>query len=210
MRGSPTSFFGVSAESIRSAVARPARSPTLRKPLMHQQRPSNFLAATLAIGVGLVGCFGCVSDPGVSGGDGSGGAGNGAGGAGAGLGGGGSAGGNVTSPLLPARIRRLTNAEYDASVRALLGTAQTMSATFPPDSRQGKFALGGGFTVNDRQFVDPILARQLSDAAVAVVAAARQAGTLAAKAPARMRPRAARPAPGRSCSRLAPRSIVGR
>jgi DNA-binding transcriptional MerR regulator len=53
----------------------------------------------------------------------------------------------------------LTNAEYDASVRALLGTSRTLSATFPPDSRQGKFALGGGFTVNDRQFVDPILGR---------------------------------------------------
>ena len=40
--------------------------------------------------------------------------------------------------LIPARIRRLTNAEYDASVQALLGTAQTPAAsTFPPDARQG-------------------------------------------------------------------------
>ena len=35
---------------------------------------------------------------------------------------GGASGSGGTSPYLPARIRRLTNAEYDASVQALLGT----------------------------------------------------------------------------------------
>jgi hypothetical protein len=49
--------------------------------------------------------------------------------------------------LLPPSIRRMTNAEYDASVQALLGTTMTPSAAynFPPDSRQG-----GGFTLQRR------------------------------------------------------------
>src|SRR4051812_12045094 len=37
--------------------------------------------------------------------------------------------------LLPPSVRRITNAEYDASVQALLGTTMAPSATFPPDSR---------------------------------------------------------------------------
>ena len=86
----------------------------------------------------------------------------------------GGSGGNIgaVSPLLPARIRRLTNGEYDASVRALLGTSITMAGTFPPDSRQGIFSRGG-YTLNDAQRVDPVLAKQLSDASVALVATSR-------------------------------------
>jgi hypothetical protein len=96
----------------------------------------------------------------------------------------GGSGGNIgaVSPLLPARIRRLTNGEYDASVRALLGTSMTMAGTFPPDSRQGIFSRGG-YTLNDAQRVDPVLAKQLSDASVAMVTEARQNGRLANLAP---------------------------
>ncbi|MBC8131676.1 MAG: DUF1595 domain-containing protein, partial [Deltaproteobacteria bacterium] len=98
--------------------------------------------------------------------------------------GGAGSGGNVGTvvPLIPARVRRLTNAEYEASVRALFGTSMTISATFPPDARQGVFARGG-YTLNDAQRVDPVLAKQLADAAVAIVAEARQNGRLASMAP---------------------------
>lgn len=85
---------------------------------------------------------------------------------------------NPGETLLPARIRRLTNREYDASVQALLGTGQTMAvSSFGPDSRQS------GYTVNDAQRVDPVLAKQLSDSATALVSEARGNGKLAALAP---------------------------
>jgi hypothetical protein len=72
----------------------------------------------------------------------------------------------------------LTNAEYDASVQALLGTAQTPAATsFPLDARQSNF------TVNDAQRVDPVLAKLLSDTAIALVTEARTNGKLAALSP---------------------------
>ena len=52
-------------------------------------------------------------------------------------GGGNAGGGSSNNPVyLRASVRRLTNAEYDASVQALLGTTQTPSTNFPPDSRQ--------------------------------------------------------------------------
>ena len=66
--------------------------------------------------------------------------------------GGAGAGGGVTgtlpdgtpaSALLPARIRRLTNAEYDASVQALTSTSASPARSFAPDSRQD------GYTVNE-------------------------------------------------------------
>ncbi len=56
------------------------------------------------------------------------------------------------------------------------------TATFPPDSRQGIFARGG-YTLNEAQRVDPILAKQLSDGAIALVAEARGNGKLASQAP---------------------------
>src|SRR5690606_32298569 len=64
--------------------------------------------------------------------------------------------------LLPARIRRLTTAEYDAAVQTLLGTNQTFGADFPPDARQH------GDTLNEAERVDPILARALDHAAIAL------------------------------------------
>jgi hypothetical protein len=86
--------------------------------------------------------------------------------------------GGAAGALIPARIRRLTNAEYDASVQTLLGTKLTPAAsTFPPDARQG------GFSLNDAQRVDPVLAKQLSVAADALATEAATNGTLARLAP---------------------------
>ncbi len=64
-----------------------------------------------------------------------------------------------TPSFLPARIRRLTNAEYEATTQALLGTTDPVSDAFVPDSRQS------GFTRNAEQIVDPLLARQLQQTA---------------------------------------------
>ena len=90
---------------------------------------------------------------------------------GAGAAGGGGAGGVASdNPLLPARIRRLTNAEYAASVFALLGVDTAASvAGFPRDATQTL-----GFTVNDAQIVSSVLASQLDGSAQALIAAARQ------------------------------------
>jgi hypothetical protein len=60
---------------------------------------------------------------------------------------------------LPARIRRLTDAEFDASVNALLGVNSTYGQSFTPDTRQD------GFSRNDAQRVDPVFIGQLQDAA---------------------------------------------
>ena len=92
-----------------------------------------------------------------------------------------------SSPLLPARIRRLTNAEYDASVQALLGSSLSPSQqfSFPADARQGptNAPAGAAFTMNDAQRVDPVLADKLDIAAQALVAEARTNGKLAELAP---------------------------
>jgi len=99
----------------------------------------------------------------------------------------GTGGASAASTYIPARIRRLTNAEYDASVQALLGTAMTPSGqfSFPPDARQGptNSPAGPAFTVNDAQRVDPVLADKLDAAAQALVTEARGSGRLAALAP---------------------------
>jgi hypothetical protein len=82
---------------------------------------------------------------------------------------GGSGGADATrdSGLLPARLRRLTNAEFDASVRTLLGFDSSFGASFTPDTRQG------GFTRNDAQRVDPVFVTQLNDAAQKLAAMAK-------------------------------------
>src|SRR5688572_28616072 len=73
-----------------------------------------------------------------------------------------------TASLLPARIRRLTTAEYQASVSLLIGSAaEGVSADFVPDARQS------GFTVNEAQRVDPVFAGQLADAAETLAADVR-------------------------------------
>jgi hypothetical protein len=81
--------------------------------------------------------------------------------------------------LLPARIRRLANAEYDASVHKLLSTTQSPASgsDFPPDFRQN------GFTVNEAQRVDSVIVQRLFAAAEALAAEAKQNGTLGRLAP---------------------------
>ncbi len=81
--------------------------------------------------------------------------------------------------LLPARIRRLANAEYDSSLHKLLGTSKSPASgsDFPPDFRQS------GFTSNAAQHVDSIIVRRLADAAEALAAEAKQNGTLTRLAP---------------------------
>jgi hypothetical protein len=74
----------------------------------------------------------------------------------------------VDTALLPARIRRLSNAEYNGSVAALLGTQLTPSTSFAPDARQA------GFSVNEAQRVDAVLAKQLYAAAEQLAAEARE------------------------------------
>jgi hypothetical protein len=84
-----------------------------------------------------------------------------------------------TSALIPARVRRLSNAEYDITVKKLLGAnaKAALTAEFPPDLRQN------GFTVNDAQRVDSVMVRSLAASAEALAAEARQNGTLAQLAP---------------------------
>jgi hypothetical protein len=88
----------------------------------------------------------------------------------------------IASQSLPARIRRLTRAEYDSSARALLGTTTSPSTdfSFPPDAKQGpaNSPAGPAFTVNDAQRVDPVLATKLDTAAQALVSEARANGKL--------------------------------
>lgn len=86
---------------------------------------------------------------------------------------------SVGEELIPARIRRLASAEYDASVQALLGTTQSPASgpDFPPDLRQD------GFTVNDAQRVDAVIVERLADAADSLATEAQANGTLARLAP---------------------------
>jgi hypothetical protein len=81
--------------------------------------------------------------------------------------------------LLPTRVRRLTNAEYDASVWALVGADSVAAVSgFPRDSTQKL-----GFTVNDQQTVSPLLAGLLDGAAESVAGGARDSGWLATLSP---------------------------
>jgi hypothetical protein len=69
--------------------------------------------------------------------------------------------------LIPARIRRLSNAEFDASVRALLGTELALGQGFAPDARQS------GFSENEAQLLDTVFAKQVAGAAEKLAAEAR-------------------------------------
>ncbi len=110
----------------------------------------------LGLGVSLVACEGDVGSsrgdtPGSSGGS---------GGSGGSVGTGGNLpDGTPVNALIPARIRRLTNAEYGKSAQALTGTSQAVGQDFAPDLRQS------GYTVNEAQVVDPVLAKQYGAAA---------------------------------------------
>jgi Protein of unknown function (DUF1592)/Protein of unknown function (DUF1588)/Protein of unknown function (DUF1595)/Protein of unknown function (DUF1587) len=154
------------------------------------ERRESFALAIVLSGIAAMGCSGRIGDTsggGSSTGGGNTGAGNtgntGAGSTGAGSTGGGgsvSVGGVTiqTSAFLQTDVRRLTNAEYDASVQALLGTSQTPAAsTFVPDSTQS------GYSVNEAQVVASVMAKSLDTAAQALVTEARQNGKLATLSP---------------------------
>ena len=97
-------------------------------------------------------------------------------------------GGPRASSLLLARIRRLANAEYDATVHKLLSTNRRPAAAsdFPPDFRQG------GFTVNDAQRIDAVVVERLAQAADTLAIEAQRDGTLDRLAPCRRLSRARR------------------
>ncbi len=106
-------------------------------------------------------------------------------------GGAGNSGARPPGELLPARVRRLANAEYDGSVQALLSTRRTPASEpdFPPDLRRD------GFTVNAAQRVDAVVIERLADAADTLATEAQADGTLARLAP------CASLADGASCAR---------
>jgi hypothetical protein len=67
----------------------------------------------------------------------------------------------------PARLWRLSHAQYDNTVAALLGTAKRSAATFEPEGS------GTGFTNgSDVAFVSPLLAEQYMETAEALAAEA--------------------------------------
>ena len=74
--------------------------------------------------------------------------------------------------LLPARVRRLSNGEFDATTHALLGTSQTFASMLPVDVRQGSFNAGGfpaaGFTRNAAAVFDAVATPQVESAADAL------------------------------------------
>jgi hypothetical protein len=90
-------------------------------------------------------------------------------GSGGGIGGPGGTGGTSSCTdcafTLPARIRRLTNEEIDASATTLLGIPSTLGKALPSEFRQN------GFTRNEGQVVDSLMASAL-DAAAAELARA--------------------------------------
>lgn len=110
----------------------------------------------------LAGCQASGSIPSGSGPSGSGGASSAGGGSGVG-------GAPVVSdsPLLPARIRRLSNAELDSSARTVVGISDPVTGDFAPDARQS------GYTVNDAQRVDSVLVKQIAAAATKLAATVR-------------------------------------
>jgi hypothetical protein len=92
---------------------------------------------------------------------------------------GGAAPGGPQAPIAPAyvsaRVRRLTNAEFDSTVQALLGTSQRFGQSFTNDARQD------GFTRNADAIVDSIAAPQIQTAAdaLALEAVTNQLNTIA-------------------------------
>ena len=111
----------------------------------------------------------------------------------------------VSTTLLPARIRRITNAEYDASVQALLGTTMTPSA--PSRFRPTRGRLSGRLHA-ERRAARRSRADKL-DTPRWRWWRRRAAGKLAAGAVREPDGRAARRARRRSCNRSARRSTGG-
>jgi Protein of unknown function (DUF1588)/Protein of unknown function (DUF1592)/Protein of unknown function (DUF1595)/Protein of unknown function (DUF1587) len=136
--------------------------------------PGRTFLCALPCLVALIGCQGKVEGAG-SGGRPVGATGNGgSGGSGSGSSAGNGSGGGVTLPpdtepaaLLPTRIRRLTNAEFENSARSVVGNTDPVATGFVPDARQS------GFTLNDAQIVDSVLIKQISGAAAILAAQVR-------------------------------------
>jgi hypothetical protein len=78
------------------------------------------------------------------------------------------------SQLLPARLRRLSNAEYERAASELLGEAVSVQGKLPPDIRQE------GFTLNAAQPVPAAHATRLASLAqeISKQAARERLGTL--------------------------------
>lgn len=160
----PAPYLRVTA--LRSPSSRRSRTgPSCSRLLWLRAACLGVLAASIACvanvesGPALPGSGGTAAPSGAPGGQGvpSGSGGSVAGNGGAGIGG---TGGVVPGPdpkatEIPARIRRLANAEYDRTVAVLLGTNMRPAVGFAPDARQG------GFTVNADQRVDGLYADQL-------------------------------------------------
>ena len=135
-------------------------------------------------------------------------AGNGSGGTGSdSVGGSVGSGGTTTVPgdvpteaLLPARIRRLTTAEYAATVQSLLGVDVPEGVSLPPDTRQD------GFTRNESQPSTPVLVNQLDASAQALPSPPRAASPSLLRAPT---PPAAKRAP-RVIESFGARAFAGR
>ncbi len=92
--------------------------------------------------------------------------------------------GGATASLLPVRVRRLSNQEFDATTAALLGTKQIFATTFNADQRQGSYNAGGfpaaGFTRNAGAIFDSVSAPQVQMAADSLATeAASRLSTLA-------------------------------
>jgi hypothetical protein len=68
--------------------------------------------------------------------------------------------------LLSARLRRLSNVEYERSVNTVLGLAETIRDELPPDERQD------GYTINERQAVPSYHAGELERVAERLAALA--------------------------------------
>ncbi|HEY3256120.1 MAG TPA: DUF1587 domain-containing protein, partial [Polyangiaceae bacterium] len=60
------------------------------------------------------------------------------------------------SALISARLRRLSNVEYERSANGLLGLNQPLRYELPPDERQD------GYAINERQAVPSYFASELS------------------------------------------------
>ena len=92
----------------------------------------------------------------------------------AGTGGGSGTAPVATGPLLPARIRRLSDNELAASIAALLPGAPALPLELAADARQSQF------TANAAQSVDPLFANQLQEALAFLATAAAPALVTAA------------------------------
>jgi hypothetical protein len=134
--------------------------------MVRRLRPALASLKILGSGLAIAACVGSIGD----GGDGMGGMG---GSVGAGPGGASGSGASTTqavcTTLSPGAspLRRLTQAEYDNTVRDLLGDTTSPATAFPPDQRQGDFS-----NTAVALTVSPLLAQSYQSAAEALATTA--------------------------------------